>query len=284
MNNHAHFLCSNQMLKSVENKRFALTKVMGSKRAFLPEVLSILCILCLWQFGASQYPKAILPSPGETLIALIQLLFNRSLLEAIGATMLHSLGGFTVAAVAGISVGLLAEMQQFVKRMLMPIATALQGIPPIAWIVLSVLWFGMGNANSIFTVAVAIFPLVFIATIEALQTIDPKLLEMAQTYKIKGWMLVQEVYFPQLISILFPAIASGLGLAWRVGIMSEVLSAPTGIGAELNRARGNLDTATVMAWIIITVVLILSGDYLLLRRLRNYLMPWRSQIIVQVRG
>lgn len=272
------------MLKLTESKGLAFPSAIQSMKAFLPEVLSILCILCLWQFGASQYPKAILPSPGETLIALMQVLFSGSLLEAIGATMLHSLGGFTIGAVAGISLGLLAEMQDFVKQMLMPIATALQGIPPIAWIVLSVLWFGMGDTNSIFTVALAIFPLIFIATIEGLQTTDPKLLEMAKTYKLRGLMLVQEVYLPQLISILFPAIASGLGLAWRVGIMSEVLSATTGIGAELNQARGNFDTATVMAWIVVIVVLILGSDYLVLRRVRNYLMPWRSQTSMREKG
>lgn len=272
------------MPESTRTKGLAFAISIQSVRAFLPEIISILGIFLLWQFGASQYPRAILPSPEETLTALIQVLLSSSFPEAIGATMLHTLGGFSIAAIAGISIGLLSEMQPFVKRMLMPLATALQGIPPIAWIVLSVLWFGIGNANAVFTVAVAIFPLVFIATIEGLQTTDPKLLEMAKTYKIQGWLLVQEVYLPQLISILFPAIASGLGLAWRVGIMSEVLSAAHGIGAELNRARGNLDTATVMAWIVIIVVLILSCDYLVLRRLRNYLMPWRSQISMREMG
>ncbi|MFB2937388.1 ABC transporter permease [Aerosakkonemataceae cyanobacterium BLCC-F154] len=271
------------MLESTENKGLAFLRVKLIK-AFLPEVLSILCILGFWQFGANLYPKAILPSPGETLTALMQVLFSRSLPEAIASTMLHSLGGFSIAAVAGISLGLIAEMQGFIRRMLMPIATALQGIPPIAWIVLSVLWFGMGDANSIFTVALAIFPLIFIATIEGLQTTDPRLLEMAKTYKLQGLMLVREVYLPQLISILFPAIASSLGLAWRVGIMSEVLSGTTGIGAELNKARGNFDTATVMAWIVIIAVLILTWDYLILRRVRNYLMPWRNQTSLREKG
>jgi NitT/TauT family transport system permease protein len=68
-------------------------------------------------------------------------------------------------------------------------------------------------------------------------------------------------------------MVTGLGLSWRVAIMSEVLATPNGIGAELNTARANLDTAQVMAWIVITIILVLTSDTLL-RQLQKRLLPW----------
>jgi len=68
-------------------------------------------------------------------------------------------------------------------------------------------------------------------------------------------------------------MVTGLGLSWRVAIMSEVLATPSGIGAELNTARANLDTAQVMAWIVITIILVLTSDTLL-RQLQKRLLPW----------
>ncbi|NEQ38422.1 MAG: hypothetical protein F6K40_19990 [Okeania sp. SIO3I5] len=58
--------------------------------------------------------------------------------------------------------------------------------------------------------------------------------------------------------------------------MSELLSSETGIGAEMNIARINLDTAEVMAWVLVAVVLILISEYLVIRPVRRLLTPWRK--------
>ena len=71
-------------------------------------------------------------------------------------------------------------------------------------------------------------------------------------------------------------MAAGLGLAWRLAVMAELLSSEIGIGAELNLARINLDTDEVMAWIAIVVVSIWVSEYPILRPLRRRLEPWRS--------
>ena len=232
-------------------------------------------VLLLWQWGAQRYPPVILPVPGAVFGAVRSLLGQARLWEAIAATTFHVVTGFALALVIGGLLGLAAGRQLWVQPMLAPIAVALLGTPPIAWLVLTMVWFGLGHANSIFTVAVTAGPMVFAGVADAVITLDPDLVEVAQVYQLQGKARFQSLYWPHLVSRLLPVLVAGLGLAWRVAIMSEVLATPVGIGAELNTARANLDTAEVMAWIVITITLVLASDTLL-RRLQGRLLPWQA--------
>jgi len=236
-------------------------------------LISLIIFLLLWQWAAQGYTSVILPSAIEVGVALQTLLWEGRVISAVGATVFHALTGFGLAVIAGGFLGSLAGTQHRIKQALNPIATALLGTPPIAWLVLAMVWFGLGDTNSIFTVAVTVSPILFTASAETISTLDPRLLAVAQVYQMQGKVLFQSLYLPHLLSRLLPVMVTGLGLSWRVAIMSEVLATPNGIGAELNTARANLDTAQVMAWIVITIILVLTSDTLL-RQLQKRLLPW----------
>ena len=241
----------------------------------LPELIGLGGFLAVWQLGAWRYSSVILPSPLETLTSLQTLAVEGELMATILTTTFHALGGFFLAAILGIILGIISGIQPLVNRAIAPGIAALQGIPPIAWIVLALLWFGTGNATPIFTVTVATLPIIFIGAVEGVRTLEVKLLEMVRSFSVPPRIWLEDLYFPHLLSSLFPAIAAGLGVAWRVAIMSELLSSETGIGAQINLARINLETEVVMAWIIVVVLLILTSEYLILRPLKQWLEPWR---------
>ena len=231
-------------------------------------------MLGLWQWGSQKYSPVILPAPDRVAVVLRSLLLERRLWDAISATTLHVLAGFILALAIGGLLGLVAGRQPWVRPALTPIAIALLGTPPIAWLVLTMVWFGLGNANSIFTVAVTVGPMVFAGVVDAVTTVDPSLLDVSQVYQLSNKSRFECLYWPHLVSRLLPVLVVGLGLAWRVSIMSEVLATPTGIGAELNTARANLDTAEVMAWIVITIGLVLDSE--ILRQLQRQVLPWQQ--------
>lgn len=231
-------------------------------------------LLGLWRWGAQQYTPVILPAPGEVVAAVRSLLGEARLWAAIAATTFHVVTGFSLALAIGGLLGLIAGRQPWVQPALAPISVALLGTPPIAWLVLTMVWFGLGHANSIFTVAVTAGPLVFAGVADAIKGLDPDLVAVAQVYQLEGKARLQSLDWPHVLSRLLPVLVTGLGLAWRVAIMAEVLATPTGIGAELNTARANLDTAEVMAWIGVAIALVLTSDTLL-RRLQRRLLPWQ---------
>ncbi len=240
-------------------------------------------LLGLWQWGAQQYTPVILPTPGAVLAAVRSLLGEARLWVAIAATTFHVLTGFGLALVIGGLLGFIAGRQPWVQPALTPIAVALLGTPPIAWLVLTMVWFGLGHANSIFTVAVTVGPLIFAGVAAAVRGLDPDLVAVAQVYRLEGKARLQSLDWPHVVSRLLPVLVAGLGLAWRVAIMAEVLATPDGIGAELNTARANLDTAEVMAWITVAISLVLTSDTLL-RYLQGRLLPWQVTASSDRRG
>ncbi len=242
-----------------------------------PELIGLGLFLALWQVGAMGYSTVVFPSPLETWAALERLATMGKLGNAFLTTSFHLFSAFALAVLLGITLGIGAGIQPWFQRAISPFISALQCIPPIAWIVLALLWFGSGNATPIFTITVAVLPIIFLGAVEGMRTFPTPLLEMAHLYCTPKRLLLTDLYFPHLLSYLFPSLAAGLGLAWRVAVMAELLSSETGIGAELNLARINLDTDEVMAWIAFVVVLIWTSEYLLLRPLRRLLEPWRHR-------
>ncbi len=249
--------------------------LLPSLKPILPQLVGLGMFLILWQLGAMHYGSIVLPSPKETAIAFWRLATTGKLQDALLTTSFHLLAAFALAVLLGIILGMMAGIKFWFKKAISPIISALQGIPPIAWIVLALLWFGTGNAVPVFTITVATLPIVFLGAVEAIQTIPTPLLEMASLFRTPQSVLFADLYFPHLFSCIFPSLVAGLGLAWRVAVMAELLSSETGIGAELNLARINLDTDEVMAWIAIVVLSIWVSEYLLLRPLRQRLEPWR---------
>jgi len=242
----------------------------------LVSTLGIGLFLLVWQIGAFLYGSIILPSPMETIKALFEIVQTEQLLWAIGATTAHAFVGFGLALMGGCLLGGLAALQPTVRQALWPVVTILQGIPPIAWIVLATIWFGNSGITPVFTVAVATFPLVFIGTMEGVQAVDQNLLEMIHIFKAGLWIRLTDLYIPHLIPFLFPIIIAGLGVAWKVAVMSELLATDSGIGAGLYQARVNLDIAEALAWIVLVVILMFSFEYLVLHPLKRWLEPWRN--------
>ncbi|MBP0019152.1 MAG: ABC transporter permease subunit [Cyanobacteria bacterium SBLK] len=229
----------------------------------------------LWQLGAMGYSTVVLPSPVETWMALQRLAIAGKLTHALLITSFHLFSAFAIAVLLGVIAGIGAGIWPGLRWGISPLISALQGIPPIGWIVLALLWFGSGHGTPIFTITAAVLPIVFLGTVEGMQRFPLPLAEMAQIYRAPDRLLLVDLYFPHLLSYLFPALTAGLGLAWRVAVMAELLSSETGIGAELNLARINLETDEVMAWIAIAVFSIWICEYLLLRPLRRWLEPWQ---------
>ncbi|HWI62623.1 MAG TPA: ABC transporter permease subunit [Symbiobacteriaceae bacterium] len=246
---------------------------------FWPGAVGLLGFFALWQLGAALTDPIILPSPMQTLTALGRLTAGGRVAQAALATAGHTLGGFGAAAAIGGALGLAAGLSTVLRRMWAPVVTILQGIPQIAWIVLALLWFGpSSSATPVFTVAVAVLPVIFAAVVSGVAATDRALVEMARSFRAPRSQLLTDLYLPHLISYLFPAVTAGLGIGWKVAVMAELMAgADSGVGAGLARARTNLEVAEAMAWIAVVVLMMFGLEYLILHPLRRRLEPWRER-------
>lgn len=239
-------------------------------------IASILFFIALWDLGHQYYGTLILPAPLETFKALYALLQDSAMQEEIKTTLARAGIGFGISVLLGTSLGLLAGFFMTASMMSRPIVTILVGMPPIVWIVLAMIWFGMGDETVIFTVVIASFPIVFVGSLQGTRTLDGDLSEMAKSFHLPWHMKFFDVYFPHIFSYVFPAWVSGLGMAWKIVIMAELLATSDGLGASLAVARSQLDTTGALALVVVMIASLLFIEYIILEPIKREVELWRS--------
>lgn len=237
---------------------------------------SIFLFTALWEIGHQLYGDLILPSPKQTFITLWQMLNNEVIWQDIRITINRAVLGFLLSVGLGSLLGLLAGLFVTASIMSRPLITILMGMPPIAWIVLAMIWFGLSDETVIFTVVVASFPIVFVGALQGTRTLEGDLKQMSDSFNVPLWMKISDVYFPHIISYLFPAWISALGMSWKIVVMAELLSTPDGIGARLAIARSHLDTSAALALVTILIGSLLIIEYLLMEPIKREVEQWRN--------
>lgn len=239
--------------------------------------LASLCLFfALWEFTAQRLGSLILPTPGEAFATLGGLFASGAAWPEIAVTARRALLGYVLALGLGSLLGLLAGLSVTASVMARPIVTLLVGTPPIAWLILALLWFGAGDGTPVFTVFIAGFPIIFVGAMQGTRTLDGQWQAVAQLFGLPWWMKLTDVYLPHVVSYLFPSWITALGTAWKVVVMAELLATSDGIGAALAVTRSHLDTAASMAWIVALVGSLLAIEYLLLEPVKRRVESWRS--------
>ncbi|WP_293226854.1 ABC transporter permease [Ottowia sp.] len=184
--------------------------------------------------------------------------------------------GLALAVAAGSALGLAAGVSMTASMLARPWVTVLLGTPPIAWLVLAMLWFGTGDGTPVFTVFVACFPIVFVGGMQGARTLERHWRDLARAYRLPWRMRVLDVYVPHVVSYLFPAWIVALGISWKVVVMAELLSSDSGVGAMLATSRAQLDMPATLAWIGAVVLILLALEYLLLEPIQREIERWRE--------
>jgi NitT/TauT family transport system permease protein len=239
--------------------------------------LAAVFLLCaLWQSGHEAYGAFILPSPLATLQAVVQLASAQANWLTAWVTAVRALEGFLIASLAGLAAGTVAGYSPAALRVARPLVTLILGVPPIAWIVLAMIWFGSTDGMVVTTVVIASLPAAFMGVAEGVMTRDRGLDDMARAFGAGPWTRFTTLALRHIVAHVFPALVLALGTAFKVAVMAEVLSNAGGIGGGLARARSNLDVADAMAWVLVAVIALIAVEYCLIRPVHSEIERWRD--------
>lgn len=239
--------------------------------------LAALCLLAaLWQVGHEAYGDFILPTPLATVQAALHALAQPQSWEIAQLTIRRSLQGFVAASLGGGLAGLVAGYSPAALRLARPLVTVLLGVPPIAWIVLAMIWFGSTDGTVAVTILVAAAPVVFVGVAEGVMSRDRGLDAMARAFGANAWRRLTTLSLRHVAAHLFPALVLALGVAFKVAVMAELLANVGGIGGELARSRANLDIAAALAWILIAVAALVAVEYGVMHPVRAEFERWRA--------
>jgi NitT/TauT family transport system permease protein len=239
-------------------------------------IASLCLFAALWEAGAQAYGPLVLPGPIATFSTLAGMLSRGAALPELMISAKRALYGLVLAAATGSALGLVAGLSVTASVLSRPLVTLFMGMPPVAWVVLAMLWFGMGDASVVFTVFIACTPIVFAGALQGTRTLDQQLKDLGRAFRMPWHMTLFDLYIPHIASYVFPAWVTALGTSWKVVVMAELLTAPDGVGAALAVSRSHLDTAASLGWIMAVLGLLLAVEYLLLEPFKREVERWRA--------
>lgn len=209
-------------------------------------LLGAAIVLTAWQLTSLVVGKsAVLPSFGQTGKAFYAAL-DDGLLYDVSVSLLRVCCGFLIAAIVAVVVATLLSASSTGTSMLLPTLELLRPIPPLAWVPLSLLWFGFGTMASVFVVAVgAVFPTLF-GCMEAYRVASSSHFENAELLGVRGWRYHLMIRSPAALPGIVTSMRLGMGTAWTSVIAAELVGATNGLGYLIQERRLGLDTPGVV--------------------------------------
>jgi NitT/TauT family transport system permease protein len=181
--------------------------------------------------------------------------------------------GFAVGAVLALPLGLAMGASRIAYSWMNPLVQLLRPIPPIAYIPLSMLWFGLGNPPAIFLIAIGAFFPVLMNTIAGVRQVDGIYLRAARNLGAGGSTMFRRVILPAAVPYILTGMRIGVGTAFIVVIVSEMIAVNNGLGFRINEAREYFWSDKIIAGMITIGLLGLSIDWAM-NKLNNHLLRW----------
>lgn len=194
----------------------------------------------------------------------------------IGISAMRVAIGFLGAVIIGVPLGLLMARVGFVFRVIDPFLQFIRPVPPLAYIPLLVVWFGIGELPKIMLILVGTIPVIIIGTISGVRATPPLRLAVARTLGAREGQIFIHVILPSALPEIFTAARVGIGVAWSCLVAAELIAADQGLGWLVQYAGQALQVAVVIAGIIIIGILGYLME-LMIRLVENRAVPWRGK-------
>jgi sulfonate transport system permease protein len=236
----------------------------------------VIVILAVWQglsaLGLIQ--PIILPPPTQVAIAFLELMKSGVMLRHIGISVLRVLEGFGIAALLGLGLGMAIGLSKTLARMTDLIIQVIKPIPPIAWIPLAILWFGIGEQSKVFIIFLGAFFPVIINTIDGIRQTDHKLVEVARILDVTRGRFICQVVIPGAFPAIMTGLRIGLMVAWMCVVAAELIAASSGVGYLIMDAR-QLSQSDVVLVGMITIGIIGKLMDSLIYQIEKRVITWK---------
>jgi ABC-type nitrate/sulfonate/bicarbonate transport system permease component len=209
------------------------------------------------------------------LISFREVLENGTLLTDVAASLQRVVIGFAIAAGIAVPLALLVVSFKTLRYFFLPVLSLLRPIPPIAWIPIAILWFGLGERSSYFVTAVAAFFPIFLNSLSGALSVEIQHLRAAQCLGAGRLALLRYVYLPSALPSVWTGLKIGLGQSWMAVVTAELIATQSGLGFMIELNRLELETPKVFVGMLMIAV-IGAGMTLSLGWLEVWVLPWKK--------
>ena len=232
---------------------------------------SVLGFLGLWHLVTDflgLMPAIVLPSPEKVFFTLYEKILvpvgEEKLFGHLGVSLVRILVGVGIALGLAIPLGILMGWYEDLDALASPIVEVLRPIPPIAWIPLAILWFGIGLGSKVFIIAIGVFFPTLINTYLGVKFVDPLLIRAARTLGARDKDILWEVVVPASVPLIVAGVRIGVGLGMMCLVAAELVAASSGLGYLIMLGGDDLKPELSLTGMILIGILGLMADRIIL--------------------
>ncbi|OLZ11743.1 ABC transporter permease [Sulfobacillus thermosulfidooxidans] len=250
-------------------------------KGYVPWLVAVVVILVWWLISALHWVSSTaLPSPGSVFHDFISVATIGYSGVPLLTSTLYSLGritaGFLAAVVVGIPLGFWMASSDWVFLAIDPLLQFLRPIPPLAYIPVMIVWFGIGETSKVILIFFCTIPIIIISAMSGVKSAQETRIRAAQCLGANKRQLFRYVILPSALPEIFTGMRVGIGIAWTCLVAAEMIAASKGLGWMIEAAGNELQIGVVFVGIVI-IGLLGYGMELVIRRIEHRVTPWKGK-------
>jgi taurine transport system permease protein len=264
-------------------RRTSRYRVMGEGSTLGLSIASALALLALWWLAThlAWVKPLFLPPPSSIWLAFQQAmagdLDNHTLLVHFGWSMYRVFSAFLLAVVIGIPVGIAMGVSRIARGLFDPPIEFYRPLPPLAYLPLMIIWFGIGEESKIMLLFLAVFAPVALAARAGVRSVAQEQIQAALSMGASKVQVVRHVVLPAALPEILVGLRIGMGVGWTTLVAAEMVAADAGLGKMVYNASNFLRTDVVILGIV-TIGFVAYLFEMLMRWLERILVPWKGRV------
>ncbi|QQR38496.1 ABC transporter permease subunit [Devosia rhizoryzae] len=236
-------------------------------------------VIALWHVASTSgwVSPVFLPPPASILSAFLRLFHtgyvDSTLLQHIGASLWRVFSALFFSVLVGVPAGLLIATSPTGRGVLDPIVEFLRPLPPLAYLPLVIIWFGIGETSKVLVIALSMAPAIIISTAAGVRSASKSQVNAARAFGATPLQLLTHVLLPAAVPSILTGIRIALGAGWTTLVAAELVAAGRGLGYMIQSAAQFLVTDVVIAGILVISAIAFAFEALLRFIERRYV-PW----------
>ncbi|RMD89931.1 MAG: ABC transporter permease subunit [Alphaproteobacteria bacterium] len=257
--------------------------VPGEGDTRLLSITTIVLFVVLWWFVTwmGWVQPLFVPSPGAILgkfIGLMQKGFTGDpLWSHVLISMQRVFSAFALACIIGIPLGLAMGMSPTIRGIFDPPIEFYRPIPPLAYLPLMIIWFGIGETSKVLLIFLSVFAPVALGARSGVRSAGIEQIHAAYSFGASRWKVMRHVILPSAMPEILTAMRIGIGFGWTTLVAAEMVAATKGIGYMVLSASQFLQTSTVIVGIILIAAIAYAFD-MLMRFIERRVVPWKGKM------
>lgn len=272
-----------QVMRAKPAKPGEIYGVPGQGDSLVVSGVVIAALIFVWWFITQMgwIKPLFLPSPKEVVHSFRDLLDNgftgSSFWEHTWISTARVFGAFVLACVIGIPLGIAMGVSPLARGIFDPPIEFYRPIPPLAYLPLMIIWFGIDELSKILLIYLAIFAPMAISARAGVRSVGIEQIHAAYAMGASRLQIIWHVVLPAATPEILTGMRIGIGFGWTTLVAAEMVAATRGLGFMVLNAAQYLQSDTVIMGIIVIGLFAFAFD-LLMRHLEKVLVPWKGRV------